>query len=241
MEAIGELVVAFVQLIMLCIESALHLIGMVMEMIFHAVVAAIEWVLRGSGISPPTRLIRMCIVVFLCLLMAIPCGLLYWWHADHVQRVAATEQTVDRLAEAYYQQTKAPDAQFQDGPLAELDGWDQPLQLDTEKSLLGWWIVVRSNGPDGRPETDDDVKAIRQNWNNLEQVGGELAQRGTNKVKEKIKGLLAGEPKEDPPTEEEMVAEDVPQDAEPEQQESQFKLPSLKFRWGKSDEKPEEN
>ena len=228
-------------------EAILTPILFLMELMFKAFLYLLflgfNWIAEGvKHPSPSAVLVRLGIVASVLIFLTMLGGVLQWWHADHTRRVAATEQTVDRLAEEYYQQSKADDAQFQDGPLTELDAWDQPLQLDTEKSLLGWWIVVRSNGPDGRPGTEDDVEAIRQNWSNLEQVGGELAQRGTDKVKEKIKGLFVGKPDEQEDAAMEQAAVIAPQDEEEGNAEVEAEDPNkkawkfdLKFGFGKED------
>ncbi|MBA2116935.1 hypothetical protein [Bremerella alba] len=181
----------------------------------------------------------------------ISLSLLAWWQSHHQQKVDQTERLVDRLAEKYYQQTTEDDPVFQNGPLSEQDAWGQPVRLDTEKSLMGWWIVVSSDGPDGRPSTSDDVEAIRSNWANLEQVGGELAERGSNAIKQKLKGMFSGDDSDQPKeavvllAEEGAPAENLPMDdesvaTEPNQANAEekkgWKLPSIKFRWGKKDE-----
>lgn len=207
---------------------------------------------RNDGVTPQaTRLGGL--VVFLGTVF-ITSGILYLWHEHHQKKVDATEQLVDRLAEKYYLQTTEADPVFQNGTLPELDTWGQPVRLDTEKSLMGWWIVVSSDGPDGRPSTSDDVEAIRSNWANLEQISGELASRSANAIKEKLKGMFAGSGKKDQPDEAaEQLAEqaapvgDTPEDneiaanepAKPEQlgeEKKGWKLPSIKFDWGKSKE-----
>ena len=200
---------------------------------------------QNDGVTPHATRIGGAIVFFGTIF--ISGTILHYWHQHHQKKVNATEQLVDRLAEKYYQQTNEPDPVFENGPLTELDAWGQPVRLDTEKSLMGWWIVVRSDGPDGRPATSDDVEAIRSNWANLEQVSGELASRGANKIKEKLKGMFGGGDDKDPPEpqddqlNEEVVAKEEapadnelaannPADVEPAEEEKKgWKLPSLKL------------
>lgn len=254
MEAFGELLSAFFQLIAFAIELAINAVILVFKILFFGTREALMGPNRerAERKSLP-RPISLAVLVSVIFVAIVGGGLLSWRHLAHRHRVATTEQLVDRLAEKYYQETTKPDAQFQNGPLAEVDAWGRPVRLDAEKSLLGWWIVVSSDGPDGRPATFDDVKSVRENWNNLEQVGGELAQRGTNKVKEKIQGLFTSDkpdealPADEQPAEQDQQADvvaletpvtDEPQPAEaevPEGNEKQGWKAHFKFGFGKSD------
>lgn len=252
-------------------EAIVHLIGAVIhgfvllaEIVLRSVIFQIEAIRYGynealvrsnrrqaDGISP--LLIRLTAAGLLFASVGSASCVLYAWNSANAQRVATTEKRVDRLAEQYYQATTKPDAQFDNGLLNEVDAWGKPLRLETEKSLFGWWVVVSSDGPDGRPATSDDVKSVRANWSNLEQVGGELAQRGADKAKDKIKALFTRnkEGTEEPAGEQELKVLDAATDVvageiivkQTSQGESNttngeekegFKIP-FKFRFGKSD------
>ncbi len=253
MDAIVEAIGAMLHLCVLVAELFVRSIFFFLEMCRFGFEEAIRrnQRRRNDGVSPVlTRLGGL--GLFAVTIFTVG-GLLYWWHSHHQRKVAATEQLLDRLAEGYYQETTQGDPVFENGPLPEHDAWGRPIRLDTEKSLMGWWIVVSSDGPDGRPATSDDVKSTRSNWANLEQVGGELAARGTNKVKEKFRGMFAGGDEDSPEeadvepaheiaaaegdTADKEVAANDPAEGEPDAEDKKrWKLPSLNFGWGKKEE-----
>jgi hypothetical protein len=74
--------------------------------------------------------------------------------------------------------------------LQERDAWNQPLELFVDKTLLGSMLVVRSHGNDGKSGTLDDMLAIRIVRARVAEIGGQLAKRGFDKVKDRLQKLL---------------------------------------------------
>jgi len=131
----------------------------------------------------------------LVFLIAIFAGCFLLWRIrdnNRQQQITQTRTQVARLAEKFVGQVKHEDpAQHpQSGLLEDRDVWDQPLELSVEESLLGTTLLVRSSGPDQQPGTIDDIHSHRSIGATATEVGGELANRGFQAAREKIKDLL---------------------------------------------------
>ena len=114
------------------------------------------------------------------------------------KRIAETELQIESLADQFVEQVMDENAADpEEGLLAHRDAWRQPIELQVDKVLLGTLLVVRSCGPDRKPGTIDDQLAIRTVAAPAKQIGGELAKRGFDEVREKVKGWLPGKDEED--------------------------------------------
>jgi hypothetical protein len=105
-------------------------------------------------------------------------------------RIEATKELVkqqaNEIADAIAQGNPTPDR----GKLPIEDPWRQPLELFMDETALGTLVVVRSNGPDRRSGTSDDLLGIRMQQKPLKQLGGEIGNVAVEKLKEKAAALL---------------------------------------------------
>ncbi|MDX1930797.1 MAG: hypothetical protein SFV81_30010 [Pirellulaceae bacterium] len=109
------------------------------------------------------------------------------------QRVAETRAQVKKLADTFAEQIKDDGvADPVPGKLRDRDGWEQPVELFVDKTLLGSLIVVRSSGPDRQTGSIDDILATRVIRASAKDVGGELANRGIKALRDRVAGLLPG-------------------------------------------------
>ena len=107
------------------------------------------------------------------------------------QRVETTRKQIAQIADKLAAQLKDKAANDPEkGRLQERDAWNQPLELFVDKTLLGSMLVVRPHGNDGKSGTLDDMLAIRIVRARVAEIGGQLAKRGFDKVKDRLQKLL---------------------------------------------------
>lgn len=95
--------------------------------------------------------------------------------------------TDSRLNEALDQVTKMDQPPL----LMEMDvvdGWDRPIHFKLDKTPKKLTYIVRSNGADGEPNTEDDFEKTRVDLN-VSRIIGEWA---APRAKEFLKGLKDG-------------------------------------------------
>lgn len=108
-----------------------------------------------------------------------------------MERIAATRDQIARLADTFVDQIQDDKvADPNPGRLEDRDAWQQPLELFVDQALLGSMVVVRSNGPDGKSGTIDDLLAVRLAKAPAKKVGRELANRGAKAIRDRVGRLL---------------------------------------------------
>ncbi len=86
------------------------------------------------------------------------------------------------------------------GPLPDHDVWGSSLHLKIDNPLLGTVVVVRSFGPDQQVGSIDDISETRIIRATAAEVGGELAKRGLNKLRERATKVFQRDDSDDNPS-----------------------------------------
>lgn len=149
------------------------------------------------------------ILVLLVCFIIIGC-VATWMIRDRIrkQRIAETRFQIKKLADRFSEQIQ--DKEVADpvpGKLRDRDVWQQPIELFVDKTLLGSLVVVRSSGPDRKPGSVDDLLEIHVIRASAKEVGGELAHRGWNALRNRVTKLLPGGGKEAQPEETDATGE----------------------------------
>jgi hypothetical protein len=118
-----------------------------------------------------------------------------WVARDRIRkrRIADTRAQVNKLADQFAKQLK--DAEIADpepGELRDRDAWQEPIELFVDEALLGSLVAVRSSGPDRKSGTIDDLLAPRVVRASVKDVGGELAKRGMQALRDRVAQLTPG-------------------------------------------------
>ena len=232
------------QFVVLAIASTIQFLGELPSQGFHKAELNYRHNLQGAidipwnGIVNSVRynlgffLIPVAVISILGIIFAV----FYFSTVIEQHRRDRTRQLVDQLAEGFCEQTAEPNAKLPNGFLPERDAWRRPVRLKSEKTIYGWNVTVSSDGPDGLPETWDDIGASKSRWESAKAIGGELAKRGVEKVEAKVKQAFAAKPVE---TTNDQGSVEVDEEEAPEEERKWWKFPSVKLPWGKSAEKEE--
>lgn len=237
-ELIGALVAALVELLLALAEVVGALVAMVLEFVFLALTQGVKAAsgrfqqrqetrrekvatrkreasrraaAKNVPVDPTGRWTIVLLVSIVLFAVVPPVLLLVGLKYGRERRIAQTKSQIEALADQYAEQVRDEDAADpEEGLLDDRDAWRQPIELQVDKSLLGTLIVVRSTGPDRKPGTIDDQLAIRTVGAPAKQIGGDLAKRGFEKLREKAKGWLRGDGEEEVgKVDEEQVRDDA--------------------------------
>ena len=129
------------------------------------------------------------------------CSVLVWEirKDQQMQRVAATRTQVKKLADEFSKQLKErADETSRTEVLPDRDAWEQPIKLAVESKLFATNVVIRSSGPDGIFDSNDDVTATKFVVRPTKQVGSELKNRAIGRLIEGVSRLLPGKKKKEP-------------------------------------------
>jgi type II secretory pathway pseudopilin PulG len=119
----------------------------------------------------------------------------------HKGRIEETRTLVARIANSVEEQIRSEQLPAPvSGPLPDHDVWGSPLQLKIDNPLLGTVVVVRSLGPDQQAGSIDDISETRIIRATAAEVGGELAKRGLNKLRERATKLFQRDDSDDNPS-----------------------------------------
>ena len=144
---------------------------------------------------------RQTAIVASVVVLLIVAGVTTWIIREQIRkrRIAETRAQVELLAEVFADEVEDDDAADPaPGLLPDRDAWDEPIELFVDKALVGSLVVVRSPGPDRQPGTIDDILAIRMIQASIPEIGGELAERGMQALRERAARLLPGNAKNQP-------------------------------------------
>jgi len=150
---------------------------------------------KATERTPSISRKQTAIIVALVLLVIIS-GVAVGLIRDRIrkQRIAATRVQVAELADSFAEQIENEEvADSEPGRLREYDAWKQPFELFIDKALLGSLIVVRSPGPDRESGSIDDILAVRVVRASAKEVGGELANRALEAMRNRVDRLFAGD------------------------------------------------
>lgn len=151
--------------------------------------------------SKPSSIIPLAI---LGLLVAVIAGTMYATFAirSHLTKKRTVETTaqVESLADRYHaelidESTPRP----QSMALADVDGWGKPIDLNVSRWMLDTTITVRSNGPDGKHRTRDDITATRTHSTTAKDASQNLLDRGVDAARERASNLFQRNDEEDGP------------------------------------------
>lgn len=166
-------------------------------------------------------------------------------------RTVTTQDQVDALADAYIAQLENKEGDLVPGPSGHHDAWDNAIVLQENDFVVGTQVVVRSNGPDGQPNSDDDIAAVRYHKTNAKEIRDHLVDKAVGKFEkffakeaEENQNQAELELQEQVPNANELAeheAADAPLPAEPDaeaqdEKKQGWRLPAIKFGWGKSKE-----
>ena len=219
-ELIGALAAALVQLLVALAELVGALLAMLLEFVFLAltqgskaasekfqqaqetrretVAARKQEASRKAAAKnvpvDPTGRWTIVLLVSIVLFAVVPVVLLLiGLKYGRERRIAQTKSQIEALADQFAEQVSDENATDpEEGLLVDRDAWRQPIELQVDKALLGTLLVVRSIGPDRKSGMIDDQLAVRTVRAPAKQIGGELAKRGFEKLREKAKGWLRG-------------------------------------------------
>jgi len=146
---------------------------------------------RDTNSAGAGRLIATAVV----LLVIATAGLAFYIpHRLRQQRIEETQIQLATLADDVSQQVTGDVQPLpESGRLADRDAWSRQIELSLQEGVLGTQIVVRSDGPDGQSGTLDDLKADRYIPHSVQDVTGDIARRGLDKLKDKVAGFLPGQ------------------------------------------------
>lgn len=160
-----------------------------------------------------------------------------------------TQDQVDALADAYIAKLEnKAEGTLAPGPSDHHDAWDNAIVLRENDYVVGAQVVVRSNGPDGQPNSGDEISAVRYHKTTAKEIrdhfvdkavggfGKFFAKEDEEEKKDPAK-LVAQEDASNIDAPVENVPADValPEEMNSTPQEKEklgWKLPSLKFDWG---------
>lgn len=225
-----------------------EIVGFVLELLFHALFHGIastkERYRQGPRKSAdvPAPVITAIGSVGFVIFLAIGFTFLIHSGIQH-SRTRTTQAEVDKLADAHLAQLEVE----KDGPLTtdptdQQDAWGHAIVLKTHDYVVGTQVVVRSDGPDGQPNTADDISAVRYHKTTASDIHDQLIDKAVAKF-----GHLFDKQDHDqaeqaahsdassvvPPAESDVDNTDA--DSQ-DQVKQTWKLPSLKFGWGQKDE-----
>ncbi|WP_459554613.1 hypothetical protein [Lacunimicrobium album] len=95
----------------------------------------------------------------------------------------ALEQAANRVVETFKHDRKVAPVP---GMLAEKDGWNNPLELFVDDFEVGYLLVIRSKGPDGKSGTIDDELTIKTVQNDPAEAAKDVFERGVEVFKKKF-------------------------------------------------------
>ncbi|PQO26714.1 hypothetical protein C5Y96_19715 [Blastopirellula marina] len=247
-EALMGLVLAFATLLG-------ELVGFFLELLFHALFHGIASTKDRYRQGPrksaevPVPVITAIGSVGFVIFLAIGFTFLIRSGIQH-SRTQTTQAQVDKLADAYIAQRLAEKGggTLSPGPSDQHDAWGHAIVLREKDYVVGTQVVVRSNGPDGRPNSTDDISAIRYH----KTTATEIRDHFFDKAAKKFGQFFA---KQDEAQAELEVQNDAPSIArslkiDPDralpsenadlttQDENKhvWKLPTFRFSWGEKDE-----
>lgn len=114
------------------------------------------------------------------------------------RRIEQTQAQLVKLADNIVDKIKDKDIPDPEpGAMKDLDVWQQPVELLIDKTLVGSLVVVRSTGPDQKPGTADDLLELRTIRASVKEVGGEVAKRGLNALRNRLGALLRRQDKDE--------------------------------------------
>lgn len=227
-EMIAAVVVGFVQALFLLIEAVAALASSFLEFLFLAVTQGVDAAtdryrerraertarqhseanqLAGESkelLFIPTVSPKQVAFVAAIVVAAIGCAVAGMMISNQIRerRIEATRIQVTRVADSFADQVRDPQSDIpQPGKLSELDAWHQELELFVDKTLLGSLIVVRSMGPDRESGTIDDIIETRGVQASAKEVGKDLATRGAQALRDRVRSLLPGAEHEKSPAE----------------------------------------
>lgn len=144
---------------------------------------------------------RQTAIVASVVVLLIVAGVTTWIVREQIRkrRIAETRAQVELLAETFADEVEDDDAADPaPGLLPDRDAWDERIELFVDKALVGSLVVVRSPGPDRQSGTIDDILAIRMIQASIPEIGGELAERGMQALRDRAARLLPGKAKNQP-------------------------------------------
>lgn len=231
-----------------------EMVGFFLELLFHALFYGMastkERYRQGPRKSAevPSSVITAIGSAGFVIFLAVGFTLLIRSGIQH-SRTQTTQAQVNKLADAYIAQLEAKEVEaLKPDPADQQDAWGHAIVLRENDYVVGTQIVVRSNGPDGRPNSNDDISATRYHKttateirdqfvdNAFQKLGGFFRKQDNNpaeteEVKETPTGAQLVESEQD------NIPHSDTTDAKTEEQEKRsWKLPSIKFSWGEKDE-----
>ena len=130
-------------------------------------------------------------VVFTGFLLGFGFWLQHYWEQ---KKIEATNRQLTQIATQLESDTKNPETPNPvAGPLAERDLWQRPIECFVDETLIGTLLVIRSNGPDRRPGTADDLLEIRTIPTTVKKFGKDVAKRAWDAAQAKMKKMLRGD------------------------------------------------
>lgn len=130
--------------------------------------------------------IRLTVITITCLLIV------GWFTAGPIFSRRKTDKRVVALADRIDGQIERGRYKRTDpATITETDSWGHKLRIEYREEGIGERLIVRSAGPDGSFDTDDDITANRFLMN-AKGIGEEIKDGTASVAKEAAKGLIRG-------------------------------------------------
>ncbi|QDU74387.1 hypothetical protein Pan97_13940 [Bremerella volcania] len=240
-EALLGLVIAVATLIA---EIANFFLELLITALFKGITSARERYRQGprKASEVPGPVVTAILTVGFLVVVAVGFTFLIRNGIQH-SRTARTQDQVDALADAYIAQLEKDDGRILvPGPSDQHDAWDNAIVLQENDYIVGTQVVVRSNGPDGRPNSADDISAVRYHKTTAKEIRDQFVDKAVsefgrffNKQEEVEDQAKVEEPIKNGPADATATSDENDSTSEDEKKEG-WKLPSLKFGWDKKEE-----